>query len=295
MTRVMPRRPPPRPALTQSEQFPRALPAVQSHPVQDGLTLFWGRAEAIGAAAQTAAGRHEAALFRFCPGDDTGGTGAMEAGSVAALADARGDGFAVGVLVWGRALTDLAASDERTPGLAPVREAIGRGSATPPQPLTPAARLAIESIRRCPFFGPVRQWALAARAHDLLVEFLAQAPGGPPSGLALPPGVDGRIREAARLLEADLANPPTLPELARRAGLSETSLKRGFRRLFGQTVFGHLRARRMQLARTLLESGECTVLEAAVRVGYSNPSNFSAAFRREFGLNPKQFQLAARR
>ena len=262
--------------------------------MQDGLTLLWGEAAAVGAAAKSAAGRHEAALFRYCPGEPAGGTGAMEAGSVAALADA-GDGFAVGVLVWGRALSDLAASDERTPGLAPVREAIARVAVTPPQPLTPAARLAIESIRRCPFFGPVRQWALAARAHDLLVEFLAQAPGVPLPSLALPPGVDARIREAASLLEADLADPPTLPELARRAGLSETSLKRGFRRLFGQTVFGHLRTRRMQRARALLESGECTVLEAASRVGYSNPSNFSAAFRREFGLNPKQFQLAARR
>ncbi len=280
--------------MTQSASNPSDATAVQSHLVQDGLALFWGEAAAVGTAARSAAGRHEAALFRYCPGETAGGPGAMEAGSVAALADAPGGNFAVGVLVWGRALADLA-PDERTPGLAPVRDAIARGAVTPPQPLTPAARLAIESIRRCPFFGPVRQWALAARAHDLLVEFLAQAPGLPPVNLALPPGVDGRIREAARLLETDLANPPTLAELARRVGLSETSLKRGFRRLFGQTVFGHLRARRMQRARALLEGGECTVLEAASRVGYSNPSNFSAAFRREFGLNPKQFQLAARR
>lgn len=263
--------------------------------MQDGLTLLWGEAAVVVAAAKSTAGRQEAALFLYCPGESTGGTGAMEAGSVTALANATGGNFAVGVVVWGRALSDLAASDERTPGLTPVRDAIARGVVTPRQPLTPAARLAIESIRRCPFFGPVRQWALAARAHDLLVEFLAQAPGVPPPSLALPPGVDARIREAVSLLEADLADPPTLPELARRAGLSETSLKRGFRRLFGQTVFGHLRARRMQRARALLESGECTVLEAASRVGYSNPSNFSAAFRREFGLNPKQFQLAARR
>lgn len=284
----------PRPTVTQPYRHPPATSAVQSHPVQDGLTLFWGDAAAVATQAKAATGRHEAALFRFCPGETPGGPGVMEAGSVAALANAPGGGFAVGVLVWGRVLTDLAA-DERTPGLAPVREAIARRTVTPPQPITPAARLAIESIRRCPFFGPVRQWALAARAHDLLIEFLAQTPGALSPSLALPPGVDARLHEAARLLEADLANPPTLAGLARRAGLSETSLKRGFRRHFGQTVFGHLRTRRMQRARALLEGGECTVLEAASRVGYSNPSNFSAAFRREFGLNPKQFQLAARR
>jgi AraC-like DNA-binding protein len=37
------------------------------------------------------------------------------------------------------------------------------------------------------------------------------------------------------------------------------------------------------------------VLEAATLVGYSNPSNFAAAFRLQFGVNPKTFQLAARR
>ncbi|MBI2815035.1 MAG: helix-turn-helix transcriptional regulator [Opitutae bacterium] len=280
--------------MTQPARTPPPAAAVQSHPVQDGLTLYWGDAAAVATRARSAVGRRQAALFLYRPGEAPGGSGAMQAGSVAALADATGGGFAVGVLVWGRALTDLAA-DERTPGLLPVHEAIARRAATLPQPLTPAVRLAIESIRRCPFFGPVRQWALAARAHDLLVEFLAQAPGALPSSRALPPGVDARLAEAARLLETDLANPPTLAALARQAGLSETSLKRGFRRQFGQTVFGRLRARRMLRARALLESGDCTVLEAATRVGYSNPSNFAAAFRREFGLNPKQFQLAARR
>jgi AraC-like DNA-binding protein len=65
--------------------------------------------------------------------------------------------------------------------------------------------------------------------------------------------------------------------------------------VFGTTVFGYLRARRMERARALLEAGKATVLEAAALVGYSNPSNFAAAFRREFGVNPKAFQLTARR
>jgi AraC-like DNA-binding protein len=269
--------------------------AVQSHTVQDGLELFWGETATVVSAAHRAAGKREAALFRFSPGEkNVANSDWMDAGAAVAKATAPTGGFIVGVLVSGKALADLSA-DERTPGLAQVRAAISKRHPTPPQPLTPAARLAIESIRRCPFFGPVRQWALAARAHDLLVEFLARAPGAAPLPAALPPGVDANIREAARLLDADLVDAPTLADLARRAGLSETSLKRGFHRVYNQTVFGYLRTRRMQRARELLESGECTVLEAASRVGYSNPSNFSAAFRREFGLNPKKFQLAARR
>ena len=92
-----------------------------------------------------------------------------------------------------------------------------------------------------------------------------------------------------------LESPPTVEALARQVGLSETTLKRGFHQVFNTTVFGYLRGRRMERAREALQSGEATVLESAALVGYSNPSNFASAFRRQFGVNPKQFQRAVRR
>lgn len=292
----MPHRTNRRPAAAQHPRPPTlsdpATPALsaatpQLHTVQPGLVLLWGET----GAPPVPASADDAVLFRFCPETSAGRDGWMDVCRPASEPPTAlpAGAFAVGLLVSGPPLRDLLA-DDRTPGVAHVRAVLREGAAPAPQPLSPALRLAVESIRRCPFWGPCRQWALAARAHDLLVEFLAQRPPE-----ASPPGVDARLRRAAGLLEKDLANPPSLAELARHAGLSETSLKRGFRRAFGDTVFGHLRTLRMTRARALLESGECTVLEAATRVGFSNPSNFAAAFRRQFGLNPKQFQLAARR
>lgn len=162
-------------------------------------------------------------------------------------------------------------------------------------PLSARARLAVESIRRCPFMGACRTMALTARAHDLLVEFLTAWTTVLQPAPATVPGPDAGVRVAAEILERDLEHPPVLADLAVRSGLSETTLKRNFPRVFGTTVFGYLRRRRMEEARRWLESGTATVLETASRVGYCNPSNFAAAFRREFGVNPKTHQLASRR
>jgi AraC-like DNA-binding protein len=256
------------------------------------MDLWWGESTTITAAIRTGGPCTGAILFCFQPNEGDSSTGTMCA-TLPVASTGSAAGFAVMILLSGPALAALG-KNAQTPGVTGLRQTLDSGATPPVQPLTPAARLAVESIRRCPFGGAFRDWALAARAHDLLLEFLARAPAGD-AATALPPGVDARIRAAEEILRQNLADPPALPALARRAGLSETSLKRGFRRVFDDTVFGHLRHLRVQKARALIEAGDCTVLEAATQVGYSNPSNFSAAFRREFGVNPKQFQLAARR
>lgn len=187
-------------------------------------------------------------------------------------------------------------SDDDSPGAQRVRAfALSADAIVITLPLTSGARLAVESIRRCPFAGACRAMALTARCNDLLVEFLHSLSSTP---LPAPPptaGVVTQIHAAAELLRQHLELPPSLAALARAVGLSETTLKRGFHRVFDTTVFGYLRTCRMEHAHALLLSGEATVLEAAALVGYSNPSNFSAAFRRRFGINPKEFQLTARR
>lgn len=162
-----------------------------------------------------------------------------------------------------------------------------------PLSLSPPMRVALESLRRCPFSGASRELFHNARRNDLLLgfaELIRQGigPEKPWSNLTL----ESRLREAAKILENELEHPPSVETLARRVSLSESTLKRGFREYYGDTVFGLLRKLRMSKARALLESGKATVLEASTLVGYSNPSNFAAAFRTEFGQNPKQFQLS---
>ena len=67
--------------------------------------------------------------------------------------------------------------------------------------------------------------------------------------------------------------------------LQEFKLKKGFRELFGTTVFGYVLQLRMHHARRLLEQGT-TVSEAAFMVGYQNVSSFCVEFRKRYGYSP---------
>ncbi|MEM6898547.1 MAG: AraC family transcriptional regulator [Pseudomonadota bacterium] len=79
----------------------------------------------------------------------------------------------------------------------------------------------------------------------------------------------------------------TLLELANEAGMSLSSLKAKFPIAFNETVFGYLRGVRLDYAREQISQNGWTVTQAAHFVGYRHVGNFSKAFRRRFGVNPK--------
>lgn len=95
-----------------------------------------------------------------------------------------------------------------------------------------------------------------------------------------------RLLRARDVLLADLQQAPTLPEIASETGLTLLRLKRGFRQLFGHSVYGLFQHERMHEARRQLETDELGVSQVASRLGYTNMSHFAAAFRKQFGFNP---------
>ena len=95
-----------------------------------------------------------------------------------------------------------------------------------------------------------------------------------------------RVHAAREILVEDIANPPSLQQLAEQVGIGDYKLKRDFRQAFGTTVFGYLRLHRLECARQLLTARQMNVSEAAEFVGYSSLSKFTAAFKRQFGILP---------
>jgi len=98
-----------------------------------------------------------------------------------------------------------------------------------------------------------------------------------------------KICTAEKFLVGNLQSPPTLKHLSIVAGLSANKLQAGFHALYGNSVFAYLKEYKMQTAKMLLEEGHSNVSEAAWNVGYVNVSHFSAAFKKRFGILPKQF------
>jgi AraC-like DNA-binding protein len=153
----------------------------------------------------------------------------------------------------------------------------------------PDVRELAEIVANCPF--PCELKDLLTQGKCLMVVSKAWAalsdPQTEPSyGVRFFEDDLDRVREARTLLLNRMEAPPTLPELARLAGLNEVKLKAGFRRLWGTTVFGLLRRERMAAARKFLLERRGTVGEAAYRVGYTNTSHFAEAFQKEFGVPP---------
>lgn len=90
----------------------------------------------------------------------------------------------------------------------------------------------------------------------------------------------------ARLDDADLS----LSDIARECGLSLRYLHDLFRD-DGRTVREYLQGERLLLARHMLERapvGAAAVTDVCMRCGFSNPSQFSTAFRRAFGISPRE-------
>lgn len=102
-----------------------------------------------------------------------------------------------------------------------------------------------------------------------------------------------RLREAHNILTTNLAAPLSLSELARMVGMNETKLKVGFRELFGETPQAFATRVRLESSLALIQSTDLSFSEISFRVGYLYPANFSQAFRRQFGLTPREARRAS--
>lgn len=100
-----------------------------------------------------------------------------------------------------------------------------------------------------------------------------------------------KIKHAKEFLLKNSDAPPSLKELAKKAGLNEYQLKVGFKQIYGNTVFGFLLDHKMDSAQLLLDSGKYKVNEVAYQIGYTNPSHFIAAFKKKFGVTPKKYLM----
>ena len=98
------------------------------------------------------------------------------------------------------------------------------------------------------------------------------------------------LAQTRRYMEEHLDEALTIPVLSRRACLSATTFKEGFRQLYGLPVHAWLRKRRMERAAELLHTPGSSLEGVAKAVGYSSVSQFAAAFRRQYGVTPGRYR-----
>lgn len=78
--------------------------------------------------------------------------------------------------------------------------------------------------------------------------------------------------------------------IAKQAGVSASGLQALFRAFEGCGVYTFVRIARLERARARLEAGEIDIAQASLLAGYTNPANFTTAFRRHFGCTPRHLR-----
>lgn len=100
------------------------------------------------------------------------------------------------------------------------------------------------------------------------------------------------IRAALWHIDARLAEPLTLDEIAATAGVSRFHLARAFPAVIGRSVMGYVRVRRLSEAAKALAGGAPDILTVALDWGYASHEAFTRAFRDQFGATPEQVRAA---
>ena len=98
-----------------------------------------------------------------------------------------------------------------------------------------------------------------------------------------------KIVEIRNYLIDHLTNPPSIKTICEKFSISEYLLKDGFKKLYNNTVYGFILDKKMEFAKAKLEEGSLKVKDIAFDIGYENPSHFIAAFKKKYGITPKQF------
>ncbi|MBO9151481.1 helix-turn-helix transcriptional regulator [Chitinophaga sp. GCM10012297] len=157
--------------------------------------------------------------------------------------------------------------------------------------ITPRMMQVIEEVRHCHFTGGLKKLFLQSKAIELLAlqceQIETESKRTPETGKVSRTDEE-KIYHARDLLLAHAQDPLSLAELARKAGLNEFKLKNGFRKVFDNTVFGYLNDHRLEQSREMIRQGDLSFTEIADTLGYSSLQHFSNAFRKKYGLSPRE-------
>lgn len=100
------------------------------------------------------------------------------------------------------------------------------------------------------------------------------------------------VREAMTLIEDNIEEPLTVPEVAAALDVSQRQLERQFKKHVGCTVVQFGLLRRLQNARLLLISTDLSVREIATASGFNTLSHFSYSFGKFFERRPSEYREA---
>lgn len=151
-------------------------------------------------------------------------------------------------------------------------------------------QIILHDIINCNFNDAFKNMFFESKALSLLLCFQksnAQIQDGCTSCKFLTNQVEkDKIQKAKEIILTRLHNPPTIPELSLQIGINQCYLKKGFKEIFGSTIYDFVQEQRMSKAKMLLTTSQLSVSQVADKIGFSSTGNFSNAFKKFTGIYP---------
>jgi AraC-like DNA-binding protein len=97
--------------------------------------------------------------------------------------------------------------------------------------------------------------------------------------------------EFEEVVQNNVFNRLSVPEIASLTNRSESTFKRDFKKYFGESPAKWIKKKRLEKAKELLLNSNLTVSEITWDTGFENPSHFSTSFVKEFGQSPRNYRL----
>jgi AraC-like DNA-binding protein len=150
----------------------------------------------------------------------------------------------------------------------------------------------LNDIRKCPLNGNLRSIVMEAKIIEFIALQLNQLVKDDhgKSNQKMKAADRDALFEMKEFLNKSFTKEHSLRSLSKTFGLNEFKLKRGFKELFGTTVFDYLHDLKMEYAHQKLSAEDVFINEVSGLVGYKNPNHFSTAFKKKFGINPTQLR-----
>ena len=99
---------------------------------------------------------------------------------------------------------------------------------------------------------------------------------------------DKNITEVLTYINQHLSEDLSIPVLASKCYLSKYHLMRKFKSYTGYTLHQYILQKRLYLAKSMLSKGE-TMTNISQKAGFNDYSTFVRAFKKEFGLSPREY------
>jgi AraC-like DNA-binding protein len=150
----------------------------------------------------------------------------------------------------------------------------------------------IFDIRSDDPLGPVSRLALIMRLTEkFLFSFFKQERD--PLPRKLKKNDLESMRHIEQILSSRLEGFPSLESLAHAVFMSTSKLKTLFKQVYGYTLYDYYNKNRLQRAKEMLVTGQYSIKQAGCEIGFSNLSHFAKAFKKEYGVLPRDIARTA--